>query len=102
MVREDPPADTVFLLLSARAHELPDTIASRCHIVAFAALPESFVVTELVDEGVDRDRAQLVARLSGGNLGRARRMATDADGLAFRDVAARAPGRAGASGGRAL
>ena len=93
-VLEEPPADTVFLLLSARAHELPDTIASRCHIVAFAALPESFVVTELVDEGVDRDRAQLVARLSGGNLGRARRMATDADGLAFRDVAAGALERA--------
>jgi DNA polymerase-3 subunit delta' len=89
-VLEEPPLDTVFLLLSARAHELPDTIVSRCHVVAFAALPESFVVLQLAAEGVDRDRAQLVARLSGGNLGRARRMATDADGLAFRDVAASA------------
>jgi DNA polymerase III subunit delta' len=93
-VLEEPPLDTVFLLLSARAHELPDTIASRCHVVTCAALPESFVVSQLEDEGVDAERAQLVARLSGGNLGRARRMATDADGLAFRDVAAAALERA--------
>ena len=52
-VLEEPPADTVFLLLSARAHELPDTIASRCHVVGFAALPESFVVSQLEGEGVD-------------------------------------------------
>ena len=31
-VLEEPPADAVFLLMSARAHELPDTILSRCHL----------------------------------------------------------------------
>jgi DNA polymerase-3 subunit delta' len=87
-VLEEPPADTVFLLLSARAHELPETVASRCHIVTFAALPEAFVVAQLEGEGVEATRAVLAARLSGGNLGRARRMATDADGLAFRQLAA--------------
>ncbi|MEP6758285.1 MAG: DNA polymerase III subunit [Actinomycetota bacterium] len=87
-VLEEPPTDTVLLLLSARAHELPDTIVSRCHLVTFAALPEAFVVAQLEGEGVDPAQAVLAARLSGGNLGRARRMATDPDGLAFRDVAA--------------
>ncbi|HLB39657.1 MAG TPA: DNA polymerase III subunit [Actinomycetota bacterium] len=86
-VLEEPPHDTVFVLLSARAHELPDTISSRCHLVTFSALSEEFVVGQLVGEGIDAERALLVARLSGGNLGRARRMATDIDGLAFRDVA---------------
>jgi DNA polymerase-3 subunit delta' len=89
-VLEEPPHDTVFLLLSARAHELPETIASRCHVVAFAALPEAFVVSQLAGEGVDPTRALLAARLSGGNLGRARRMAADDDGLAFRAVASEA------------
>src|SRR6478609_463534 len=101
-VLEEPPLDTVFLLLSARAQELPDTIMSRCHVVVFAALPESFVVQELEGEGVDRVRAQLFARLSGGNLGRARRMATDPDGLGFRDVAADALDRAARGPGDAL
>jgi len=89
-VLEEPPADAVFLLLSARAHELPETIWSRCHVVTFTALSESFVVEQLVSEGVSNDRARLAARLAGGNLGRARRMAVDDDGLGFRDSAIRA------------
>src|SRR6186997_1273108 len=61
-VLEEPPADTVLLLLSARAHELPETIVSRCHVVTFAALPEAFVVAQLEGEGVDPSRALLAAR----------------------------------------
>jgi DNA polymerase III subunit delta' len=89
-VLEEPPADAVFLLLSARAHELPETIWSRCHVVTFTALSEAFVVGQLSAEGVPSERARLAARLSGGNLGRARRMAVDEDGLGFRDTAIRA------------
>ena len=44
----------------------------------------------LVGEGVDETRARLAARLAGGNLGRARRLATAADGLRFREAAAQA------------
>jgi len=86
-VLEEPPADAVFLLMSARAHELPETIRSRCHTVTFTALSESFVVDVLESEGVDPTRAHLAARLTGGNLGRARRLAVADDGLAFRDAA---------------
>ena len=87
---EEPPADAVFLLMSARAHELPDTIRSRCHMVTFTALSEAFVVDVLVAEGVDETHARLAARLTGGNLGRARRLAVTDDGLAFRDAAVEA------------
>jgi len=86
-VLEEPPADAVLLLLSARAHELPETILSRCHVVTFTALPESFVVEELIGGGTDEVRARLAARLSGGNLGRARRLAGAEEGLRFRDAA---------------
>ncbi len=86
-VLEEPPADTVFLLLSARAQELPETIWSRCHVVTFTALSEAFIVEQLTGEGVPEVRARLAGRLAGGNLGRARRMATGSDGLAFRDSA---------------
>jgi len=84
---EEPPADTVFILSSARPHEIPETIRSRCQTVTFRPLSEDFVAETLVDEGVEADRARLAARLAGGNLGRARRIATDPEGLAFRDVA---------------
>ncbi|HXF36252.1 MAG TPA: DNA polymerase III subunit [Actinomycetota bacterium] len=92
-VLEEPPADAVLLLLSARAHELPETVLSRCHVVSFRPLAEAFVVETLVAEGAPAERALLSARLSGGNLGRARRLAA-AGGLDFREVAVEALGRA--------
>lgn len=98
-VLEEPPADAVLLLLSARAHELPETVLSRCHVVTFRPLAEAFVVETLMAEGVPPDLARIAARLSGGNLGRARRLAT-VEGLGFRDVAREAMARAaeGAAG----
>jgi DNA polymerase-3 subunit delta' len=86
-VLEEPPADAVLLLLSARAHELPETILSRCHVVTFTALSEAFVVDELIRGGTGEVVARLAARLAGGNLGRARRLAGSEDGIRFRDVA---------------
>ena len=86
-VVEEPPPQTVFLLMSARPHELTETIRSRCQTVSFHPLAEAFVVETLVAEGVDEDRARLASRLASANVGRARRIARDSDGLAFRDEA---------------
>src|SRR6266545_765269 len=89
-VLEEPPADAVIVLLSARPDELPETVLSRCYVVTFQPLAEHFVADTLASEGADPSRALLAARLAGGNLGRARRLAMDPDGLAFRDVGAEA------------
>ncbi len=89
-VLEEPPADSVIVLLSARPDELPETVLSRCHVVTFQPLAERFVADTLASEGADPSRALLAARLAGGNLGRARRLATGPDGLIFRDVGAEA------------
>ena len=101
-ILEEPPADTVIMLLSARPDELPETVISRCHVVSFLPLSERFVSETLEGEGVEAARAALAARLAGGNLGRARRLATEQDGLAFRDVAVRALDLAGAGPAGAL
>jgi DNA polymerase-3 subunit delta' len=93
-VLEEPPADAVLVLMSARAHELPDTVLSRCHVVTFTALSETFVVDALSAEGVDPVKAALAARLAGGNMGRARRLAVADDGLRFREAARDAIGLA--------
>jgi len=102
-VLEEPPADAVLLLLSARPDELPETVLSRCHVVSFQPLAEPFVATALEAEGVPTETALLAARLAGGNLGRARRIATAGDGLSFRDAAreALALAAAGPAGGLA-
>jgi DNA polymerase-3 subunit delta' len=57
------------------------------------------VVETLVREGVEEHRARLASRLAGGNLGRARRIGADEQGLEFREAALEALGDL--SGGRA-
>jgi DNA polymerase-3 subunit delta' len=101
-VLEEPPADAVLMLLSARPDELPETVLSRCHVVSFLPLSEAFVIETLEAEGVEPGRAALAARLAGGNLGRARRLATDPDGMSFRRVATEALERAGRGAAGAL
>lgn len=86
-VVEEPPPDTVFMIMSARPDELPETIRSRCQTVSFHPLAEELVVETLAGEGIDEARARLAARLAGGNVGRARRVARDPEGLSFRDEA---------------
>jgi DNA polymerase-3 subunit delta' len=93
-VLEEPPGDAVLILSSARPYEMAETVMSRCHTVTFTPLAEDFVVRTLEGEGVVHERALLATRLTGGNLGRARRLAREADGLAFRDAAAEALGLA--------
>ena len=95
-VLEEPPADAVFLLMSARAHELPDTVLSRCHVVTFTALSEAFVVDALVAEGVDETKA--AAR--GPARGRQPGSSPSARGLRRRPEVPRSRARRGSSSRR--
>lgn len=45
---EEPQADTVFILTTARSHSLPITIRSRCQTIVFSRLPEQVIRDELV------------------------------------------------------
>jgi DNA polymerase-3 subunit delta' len=74
---EEPPEGTYFVIL---ADELPPelvTIASRCVRVDFDALTAPLIAGRLVEEGVAPDRAEEVAAFAGGDLDRARLLATD-------------------------
>jgi DNA polymerase III subunit delta' len=83
---EEPPASTVFVLLATEVVPELVTIASRCLRVELAGLPDSVVAEQLVDEGIDPERAEAAARAAGGDLERARTLATD-DRLALRHQA---------------
>ena len=74
---EEPPASTVFLVLS---EELPPelaTIASRCVRVDFDAVARSAIRDRLVAEGVEPATADEAAAGAGGSLDRARLLARD-------------------------
>ncbi len=76
---EEPPARTHVVLVAERAERLLPTIRSRCQRVDFAYLAEPAVqeaVTRSLSEGdTTPDRIELVARLAGGRVDRARLLA---------------------------
>ncbi|MEM7322658.1 MAG: hypothetical protein AAF531_06205 [Actinomycetota bacterium] len=97
-VIEEPPPSAVFVLLAEEVPPETVTIASRCVTVEFAPLSIAELTDALTDTGVDPDRASVAATAAGGDLDRARLLATD-DALAARaDLWRRIPGRLDGSG----
>lgn len=74
---EEPQPDTVFVLISDREEEVLETIRSRCRVVRMEPVDEQTIVDLLVKEGASLEAALLSARLSEGDLERARRFSFD-------------------------
>ena len=93
-VVEEPPPRTVFLLCapSVDPEDISITLRSRCRHVALVTPSVTAIAQVLTDrDGIDPEQAQWAASVSGGHVGRARRLATDEQARARR---LRALGRA--------
>ncbi len=67
---EEPPSRVVLVLTAAETVDLPSTVVSRCQVIRVAPVPPSEIASGLArDYGCDADRANLIARLSGGRPG---------------------------------
>jgi DNA polymerase-3 subunit delta' len=75
---EEPPPRTIWLLCAPSAADLPTTIRSRCRLITLRTPPTAAVAEILEREGVGHDESLEAARASLGHIGRARRLATDA------------------------
>ncbi len=78
---EEPADRTIFLLCAPSTH--PDdvlvTIRSRCRVVGMRIPPADAIAQVLVADGVTADMASWAAQASQGHVGRARRLARDAE-----------------------
>jgi DNA polymerase-3 subunit delta' len=82
---EEPAADNVLILTTARMHALPITILSRCQNLRFPPLPKTTVARFLMEKnGLSADEAEAVAAASIGSIGYALEMKKE-DYLAVRD-----------------
>jgi DNA polymerase III subunit delta' len=90
---EEPAPRTVWLMCAPYADDLPTTIRSRCRLVTLVTPRTSAVVGVLVREGVAAERARAAALAAQGHIGRARRLATDAEAASRRDEVLRVPSR---------
>jgi DNA polymerase-3 subunit delta' len=81
---EEAPSHAILLLTANSPEQVLPTIASRCEIIRLRPLPLSLVQSFLLDRGIEAEKAQLLAHLSGGCPGYALRLAQDAQALAKR------------------
>lgn len=89
-VVEEPPPSTVFLLCapSVDPEDIAITLRSRCRHVALVTPSTSAIAQVLIDgDGLDAKTANWAASVSGGHVGRARRLATDSDARQRREQA---------------
>ncbi|MET0756642.1 MAG: DNA polymerase III subunit delta' [Mycobacterium sp.] len=89
-VVEEPPPSTVFLLCapSVDPEDIAITLRSRCRHVALVTPPVEAIARVLVEtDGLDPAVARWAASVSGGHIGRARRLATDEEARRRRQLA---------------
>lgn len=69
---EEPPSDTVIILVSASPEMLPSTVLSRSHKILFGTIPAPAIIEILVSRlGIFRDNAEYAAYLANGSIARA-------------------------------
>jgi DNA polymerase-3 subunit delta' len=68
---EEPPENNLLILLAEASREILATLISRCQVIPFSQLSIDDTTTILVQHGVDREAARLLARLSEGSPGKA-------------------------------
>ena len=86
---EEPAPETVFLLCAPSDHpdDVPVTIRSRCRLVHLRAPSAEAVAGVLRDrDGIDPEQAEWAASVSGGHVGRARRLARDPQARSRREA----------------
>jgi DNA polymerase-3 subunit delta' len=68
---EEPPENNLLILTAEASQEILATLTSRCQVVPFSRLSIADTVAILVRQGIDREAARLLARLSEGSPGKA-------------------------------
>ena len=74
---EEAPSYAVLILTADNPEQLLPTIVSRCEVLRLRPLSVEAVQTELVNRGLESDRAKLIAHISGGRFGYALRLLDD-------------------------
>ena len=81
---EEPAAHAIVILLATSAERVLPTIRSRAQQIPLRPIRQQLIKNQLVVSGCDEERAELIARLSGGRMGWALAAADDEALLAFR------------------
>jgi DNA polymerase III subunit delta' len=76
---EEPPAQTLFILVAENEEAIISTIRSRCQAVYFKPLTHQEITNALVEQNIPQALAQRIASQSNGNYNKALQLITEID-----------------------
>ncbi len=76
---EEPPENTLFMLIAEDAEKILNTILSRCQVVQFTPLSDEEVKNALTAKGVEAGKAEQIAHLANGDLNEALTLIDESD-----------------------
>ena len=76
---EEPPEYAIIILVANNKETLLPTIRSRCEIIKFTPIPLVEIKRYLINEGIDENRANLLASFSRGSMKKALELAKSND-----------------------
>lgn len=84
---EEPPADTLFILITSAKEEVMPTIVSRTQVVPLVPIPANYLYEELVHKGItDPTAAAQIAQIAKGSYAEALHLAKQLDNDLFADL----------------
>ena len=82
---EEPPEYAIIILITSNKEALLDTIKSRCEIIKFLPISILDLKNYLISQGIDKNRAQLLATFSRGSIEKAIELSESADFAIMRE-----------------
>lgn len=81
---EEPPADTILILIAVNTYSLLPTIVSRCQQISFKPIPDRTLAAYLEQKGILPEKAAILGKLAGGSFAKADSLA-ETDWLSRRE-----------------
>lgn len=82
---EEPPEYVIMILITNNKEALLDTIKSRCEIIKFLPISILDLNSYLINQGIDKNRAQLLSTFARGSISKALELSESADFVIMRD-----------------
>jgi DNA polymerase-3 subunit delta' len=77
---EEPPENTVFILVAENQERILNTILSRCQLIKFNTLSDEELIAGLIEkEGVSQEQAAAAAHLANGNFNEALELVSNSE-----------------------
>ena len=80
-ILEEPPDQTIMILVSSNPNMILDTIRSRCQHFHFPPIPNQIIQSRLEEKGQASDQAAIISRISNGNITLSRELALNYEDL---------------------